>query len=58
VNEWLYDFYKSNKDFKDWVDTYCKGYNLGIFEVLNDPMTEVVAEYYRDKENDESSKKS
>lgn len=58
MKDWVYDFYKSNQEFHDWVDTLCKGEDIGVFEALNDVMTEVVAEYYRDKEKEKGSENS
>lgn len=47
MKEWLYDFYKENEDFKRYVDKACKNQNKGIFEVLEELMTEYVALSYQ-----------
>ena len=38
MNEEQYTLYKSDKDFKEYVDKYCKDHNLGVFEALEHNM--------------------
>jgi len=35
MKEELYELYKSDPDFKEYVDKYCKKHDLGVFEALN-----------------------
>ena len=45
----LYDQYKNDKDFKYYVETYCRCRSLGIFEGMGHLMVKEVAKYYKDK---------
>ena len=35
MNDDLYDLYKRDQDFKDYVDGFCKKHDLGTFEAFN-----------------------
>ena len=48
-NEWIYDFYKENPDFREYVDKFCKARGLGIFEAFEMEAIKNVALYYREK---------
>ena len=34
MNEELYELYKEDKDFKQYVDAWCKDHDLSIFEAF------------------------
>ena len=48
------EFYESNKDFRDYVDRYCKKYMEGrsitVEEALEHEVVRQVAEQYREME--------
>lgn len=46
------DFYNQNKDFKEYVDRYCRNKDVSVEEVLSYKQTQLVAEYYREMEQD------
>lgn len=46
------DFYNQNKDFKEYVDRYCRNKDVTVKEVLSYKQTQLVAEYYREMEQD------
>lgn len=48
----LYDQYIDDKNFKAYVETYCKSRGLGPFEALRHIIVKEVARYYRDKDKD------
>lgn len=52
MNEEMYEYYHTNKEFKEYVDSYCKHRGLGIFEALGHITIKEVAKYYRDKSKD------
>ena len=43
-------FYESNKDFKEYVDQYCKTYGFTVEEALQRVLVHLVAAQYREKE--------
>ena len=47
MNEELYDLYKRDPDFREYVDTWCKVHNLGIFEALSIKILQEYAAYLR-----------
>lgn len=49
MNETLYEFYKSNQKFKDYVDAYCICRGKGLFEALQDLIIKTVAEDIKDR---------
>lgn len=46
MNEEIYEFYKSNPEFKKYVDSYCRSRQVGIFEALRHKTIREVAKYY------------
>ena len=52
MNEEMYEYYHTNKEFKEYVDSYCKHRGLGIFEALGHITIKEVAKYYRTKNAD------
>ena len=52
MNEEMYEYYHTNKEFKEYVDSYCKHRGLGIFEALGHITVKEVAKYYRTKNAD------
>lgn len=51
-NDQYYDLYKTNEDFKEYVDRVCtKGKErIEVFEALRSKIVQEVAEYYISKE--------
>lgn len=62
MDDWLYDYYHSNKNFHEYVEAYCKSRGKGIFEAFRDAMVVNVAKDYMEREkgvcNDERSEES
>ena len=52
MNEEMYEYYHTNKEFKEYVDSYCKHRGLGIFEALGHITIKEVAKYYKTKNAD------
>ena len=48
-NEWIYDFYKENPDFREYVDKFCKSKGLGIFEAFEMEIIKNVALSYKNR---------
>jgi len=48
----IYDLYKNNPEFKEYVNRYAKSHDLGIFEALAHITIEEVADYYKEKSPD------
>ena len=48
----IYDRYKTDKDFKEYVDKYCHNRDVGIFEALAHITVHGVAKYYEDSKKD------
>lgn len=50
----MQNFYDTNKDFRDYVDRYCKNYSEGksitVEEALEHEQVRLVAEQYREEE--------
>lgn len=48
------DFYNTNKDFRDYVDRYCKNYvegrSITVEEALEHAVVRQVVEQYREQE--------
>ena len=49
-------FYKTNNDFKAYVDRYVANKDISLEEVLSWKLTKIVGEYYRKLEEEERSK--
>ena len=53
-------FYESNKDFRDYVDRYCKNYvegrSITVEEALEHEQVRLVAVYYREVEEEQALK--
>lgn len=45
-------FYNSNKDFKDYVDKYCRTYGLTVDEALTHALVKEVKDYYEKRGED------
>lgn len=54
MNEELYDLYKRDPDFREYVDTWCKVHNLGIFEALS---IKILQEYGKEKKKEEKNER-
>lgn len=48
----LYDQYKNDKNFKTYVEAYCRSRGLGPFEALSHITVREVAGYYKIKDKD------
>lgn len=48
--------YKNDKNFKLYVDKYCKTYRYSLEEALQHKTVHDVYEYYQEKENENDSK--
>ena len=48
-NEWIYNFYKENPDFHEYVDKFCKSKGLGIFEAFEMEIIKNVALSYQSR---------
>lgn len=46
------EFYGSNKDFRDYVDRYRRNKDVTVEEVLSYKQTQLMAEQYREMEQD------
>lgn len=42
----MYNAYKNNAEFREWVNRHCKAKNKGVFEVLRLAITDEVLKYY------------
>lgn len=42
------EFYKTNKDFQDYVDNYCRKHKCTVEEALSHEIVKQVGEYYKD----------
>lgn len=49
MNEELYDLYKRDQDFHDYVDKWCKAHNLGIFEAFQMNILKEYGEYIKNE---------
>lgn len=49
MKEEVYWLYKSDPDFKDYVDKYCQKHHLGIFEALDIKIVDSYGEYIKKK---------
>jgi len=52
MNEDMYELYKSNKDFKEYVDRFRTFRNLGIFEALQFKIIQEYAKYLHEQGKD------
>ena len=52
MNEEMYEYYHQNKEFREYVDSYCKHRNKGLFEALGHITVKEVAKYYKTKNAD------
>ena len=54
MNVKMNDLYNRNADFRGYVDRYCKNYvegrSITVEEALKHEMVRLVAEYYREQE--------
>ena len=48
----IYEKYRTDKDFKEYVDKYCHNRDVGIFEALAHMTVHKVAEYYAGAKKD------
>ena len=48
MNEELYELYKEDEDFKQYVDAWCKDHNLSIFEAFCMNILREYAKYVRE----------
>lgn len=44
------DLYNTNKDFKDYVDRYCRNKPFGVNEALRHIQVQLVGRYYKELE--------
>ena len=44
----LYDLYKRDPDFKEYVDRWCKNHNLSIFEAFRLNVLQEYAKYLKE----------
>lgn len=47
-------FYNSNSDFREYVDRFCKTYDLSVDEALQHASVREAEMYYREKETEEA----
>jgi len=52
MNEELYELYKRDPDFREYVDTWCKVHNLGIFEAFRIKILQSYGEYLKKTKED------
>ena len=45
----LYELYKKDADFKEYVDKWCKAHDLGIFEAFRFDILKEYAKYVKEK---------
>ena len=48
MNEEQYTLYKSDKDFKEYVDKYCQKHNVNIFEAFGHNMLREYGKWLRE----------
>lgn len=46
----MQDFYNTNKDFRDYVDRYCRNKPFGANEALRHIQVQLVGRYYKELE--------
>lgn len=51
------NFYESNSDFRDYVDRFCKTYEVSVDEALQHASVREAEKYYREKEKAENENK-
>lgn len=51
------DLYNTNKDFKDYVDRYCKNKPFGVNEALRHIHIKLVGQYYKELEKNRDEAK-
>lgn len=44
----MIDLYKTNQDFRDYVERYCKKHDISKYEAMSHKLVQGVAEYYKD----------
>lgn len=52
MSEELYELYKSNPDFKVYVDRWCAKHNLGIFEAFRMNILQNYAAWLKHRKED------
>ena len=48
MNEELYELYKEDEDFKQYVDAWCKDHDLSIFEAFRMNILREYAKYIKE----------
>ena len=48
MTEELYELYKTDEDFKEYVDKWCKDHDLGIFEAFRLNLVQEYAKYLKE----------
>ena len=48
----MQDLYNTNKDFREYVDKYCRTYHCTVEDALKHFVVQLVAEQYRDLDHD------
>jgi len=49
------NLYQTNKDFKDYVDSYMRNKDVSLEEVLSYKQTQLVGEMYREKAEEQKN---
>lgn len=52
------ELYNSNKDFRDYVDRYCKAYRCTKEEAFEHVLVQMVGKQYREKEEAQNAIKT
>ncbi len=51
----MQDLYNTNKDFRDYVDRYCRNKPFGVEQALRHIQVRLVGHYYRELEQKKSN---
>lgn len=52
----MIDLYKTNQDFRDYVDRYSKKHDISKYEAMSHKLVQGVAEYYRELEKESNNR--
>ena len=48
MNDEMYDLYKRDEDFKEYVDKWCHNHDLGLFEALSLNLLQEYGKYVKE----------
>ncbi len=52
----MQDLYNTNKDFRDYVDRYCRNKPFGVEQALRHIQVRLVGHYYRELERENQNR--